>query len=422
MSKSDLKIITIGAGIGGLTFAIAAHQRGIKVQVYERNDTITEVGAGLALGPNSARIIAEDLGLKDELFRISTITKVPHERFYRKFDTSEEFLVLKSDDPKDYTAYNHRADFVKLLASKLPGSQIHLNKKLISIDTEAQTAKFQAQASDGPGEFEEVKYDILIGADGIHSKVRSLLFSQDKPINSFQVMYRDVIDFKDLRGPFKADLTKTTIWLAPGKRHVVTFPIDKSRFAAAAVLPADENYSDKESWKAEGNIDHLISKLGDFHSDVKNIFKSFKAIKIYGLYDREDLDKWFIDKVALLGDAAHPGQPHQGANAGQAIEDGLTLAIILEYAETDPDIKQNVNKWLNVFELSRKKRAEDVVLTSRRMGQIFDKLVDSEKSIKLIEKNFSWIYNHDANAEIEKAIYRLFGPDIALHIDYSHLK
>lgn len=420
ISSTPLKVIVIGGGIAGLTLALALNNHKIRVDVYERNNEITEVGAGLALGANSAKII-EDLGLKNGLDKISTRIGGG---YYRKHDTNEVFYFREGFEDK-LSAYTHRADFVKLLAESIPKEQIHLGHKLLNINTIDNIAIFETRVLDSnTGDVSIINetcvgFDILIGADGIHSKVRSLLFSKDEPVNSNQVMYRDVIDTKDLKGPFEADLSITNIWLGPGERHIVTFPIDENgkRFAAAAVVPV-ETTSVRESWKTKGDIYELVKKLDGFHPDVINIFKSFKEINIYGLFDRENLPTWVQKNVLLIGDAAHPGQPHQGANAGQAIEDAYVLSFILKYSKHDPNSRKNINKWLRAFEYSRKAHAEDVVLTSRRMGYIFNKLVASEKTKKLLKSNYKWFEDHDTHPEIEKAIYKVFGPDLALSIDY----
>ncbi|CDK28010.1 unnamed protein product [Kuraishia capsulata CBS 1993] len=409
-SGEPLIIAVIGGGVAGLTLALAAHQRGVRVDVFERNAEITEVGAGLALGANAVRII-ESLGIKDEFRAISSLSTNQVQNIYRRYNTSEEYHRGLYSNPDDHSAYHHRADFVKLLASAIPSDQIHLNKKFKSANQSQD--KVTVAFEDG-SEFEA---DILVGADGIHSKVRKYFFRDDNPVNSYQVMYREVIDIKDLKGPFENDLSQTTIWPAPGKRHVVTFPIDQGRrFAAAAIVPVSEDKKAEESWLLDGNVSDLLEILDDYHEDVKNIFRSFKKIKIYGLYDREKLDTWVDGNVLLIGDAAHPGLPHQGANAGQAIEDAYALAITLKYSEVDDDRRKNLNKWLKVFERARKDHAEGVALTSRRMGHVFNELVDNEKAVKIIKDNFRWIFNSDPSTEVQKAVFEYFGYELAFKL------
>ena len=153
--------------------------------------------------------------------------------------------------------------------------------------------------------------NVLIGADGIRSFVRSS-YNGDDPIFSDQVVVRNVVKAEAIPAKLTDCLIHGQIWLAPGKRHVVTFPIDQGRSVAiGAILPALPGYEWKETWKIQGDVNFQES-LETFDAPVRELFRCSDGQTIFGLYERIPLTSWTHGRIVLVGDAAHAMLPHQG--------------------------------------------------------------------------------------------------------------
>ncbi|KAG5963915.1 hypothetical protein E4U57_005783 [Claviceps arundinis] len=397
-SSAALDIIIIGAGVSGLTTALALCRLGIRADVYERNPTITELGAGIAIGPNAAHMLGK-LGLEAKLDEVSSR---PQEGVNLKFrehaDSTVKFVGRLNTERRSF--YCHRAKLVRILADELPQDQIHLDKCLrdVTQNDHSVTAHFHDDTS--------VTGHVLIGADGIKSFARSL-WNQESCVFSGQIVVRNLIKAEALPPELHDCLVHGQVWLAPGRQHVVTFPIERAKYlAVGAIAPAIPGHEWGESWKIRGDV-NFQDQLQSFDPPVRELFKYSEGQTIYGLYERNELPTWIHGRLVLVGDSAHAMLPHQGQGGSQSIEDAIVLSLTLAAAAASPPT--DLSRWLQTYQAARKPRTDHAAQISRATGQAFDKLMFSEEGMRFLQNAYSLFNKNDLFEDLRKAVEAEFG-------------
>ncbi|KAG6125912.1 hypothetical protein E4U12_006888 [Claviceps purpurea] len=404
-SSAAFGIIIIGAGVSGLTTALALRRLGIRADVYERNPTITELGAGIAVGPNAAHMLGK-LGLEAKLDEVSSR---PQEGVNLKFrehaDSTVRFVGRLNTERRSF--YCHRAKLVRILADELPHDQIHLDKCLrdVTQDDHSVTAHFHDGTS--------VTGHVLIGADGIKSFARSL-WNQESCVFSGQIVVRNLIKAEALPPELHDCLVHGQVWLAPGRQHVVTFPIERAKYlAVGAIAPAIPGHEWGESWKIRGDI-NFQDQLESFDPPVRELFKYSEGQTIYGLYERSELPRWIHGRLVLVGDSAHAMLPHQGQGGSQSIEDAIVLSLTLAAAAASPP--EDLPRWLQTYQAARKPRTDHAAKISRATGQAFDKLMFSEEGMRFLQNAYALFNMNDLFEDLRKAVEAEFGPGERLEL------
>ena len=305
MNKPRQTVAIVGAGIGGLTAALAFARHGAEVFVLEQAPALTEVGAGLQITPNGGRVL-QALGLSDAAARagIAADAVVPKDamsgRDVTRFD-------LTAQTPR--YRFFHRAGLQGLLAdgAEAAGVTVHLGVQAHGMD-----AQGVLQTSKGP-----MHADVVVGADGIHSKLRAYC-EPDAQQATFtgQVAWRGVV-------PTRETPAEAHIWMAP-HRHVVTYPLDNGLLNVVAV-------QERSAWAAEGwshgdDPQNLRAAFADCAPAVQEILAQIDRPLLWGLFRHPVVAQWTRGPVALLGDAAHPTLPFLAQGANLAIEDAYVLA------------------------------------------------------------------------------------------------
>lgn len=337
----NLKIAIIGAGIGGLTLALALKHAGFSFTVFESAPEIKPVGAGIVMAKNAMQIF-EKLGIKEKIenagSKISSL-KITNEQL------QPILKVDLTDFEKQYGVYNvaiHRADLQRVLAEEVGFENIHLSKRLQNIE---KTKRYSLEFEDGTIS----ACDILFGADGIHSQVRKQLFREAVIRDSEQRCWRGVLNIdSDIK------ITDETFesW-GKGKRFGAS-KINENQIYWFAVI--------NKSLIKNKNINELFS---EFHSDIQQIIsKTGENDIVYNsILDLKPFSPWQHETVCLMGDAAHATTPNMGQGACQAVEDAYVISELLKqgksFAET---FKQ--------YEKLRIKKAHDIVKTSWILGKI----------------------------------------------------
>jgi salicylate hydroxylase len=321
-----LRIGIIGAGIGGLTAAIALRQAGFEPDVYEQAPELTEVGGGINLGPNAARVLYR-LGLGPGLDRDGVRPLVTHQRRWQDGRTLQK-APLNPLCEQLYGAPHltlHRRDLLAVIASELPSERVHLSHRLAGF---ADRGGIVEAWFDNGARF---SFDVLVGADGIRSTVRAGLFGDEAPVFAGCVAYRGLVPIERI-----ADLSleqDNQSWVGPGG-HLVHYFVSRGRLLNFVGWTEHDAWN-REDWTDRATIDRALAAFAGWHPQIGRIIAAADTCFIWALCDRDPLPRWSIDRVTLLGDACHPMYPFMGQGAAQAIEDGAALAACLVASSGD---------------------------------------------------------------------------------------
>jgi salicylate hydroxylase len=382
----------IGGGIGGIAAALSLLRAGFDVHVYERAAAISEVGAGIQVSPNASRILHR-VGLAEELSRMGVRPMAFHQR---RWDDGRTLLRSPLGDAVvdafGFPHYQtHRADLLAALVSALPAGCLHVDHRLVDLIDHGD--RVEARFADGAS----AEFDVLVGADGIHSAVRSALFGAEGPVFTGCAAYRGLVPAERLR---HLDLEVTAqIWMGP-EAHFVHYFVAERRLVNFVAVVDREDWT-RESWTDRGEVADALAAYDGWHPQIHEILKSVDETFIWALFHRPPLPHWSSGRVTLLGDACHPMLPFMAQGAAQAIEDGAALAACLA---REPDIPEA----LRLYETKRLPRASRIQALSTINKTRFhlpdgpeqrarDEAMASgstDFSIKAVE----WIYGHDAGA------------------------
>lgn len=389
-----LRIAIVGGGIGGLTAARALLRRGLEVHVYESSPELKEIGAGVALGPNAMKALRSlDLEVP--------VRAIGYQAQFQRLRTWKGRMISKTDATVAAERFGangctiHRADLLDVLARSIPAGIVSLSARCEAVTTGESGAA--ARFTDGT----EIEADVIIGADGIHSAVRTSLFGPDAPQFTGKICYRSVIGVAAL--PAKRIEPYEGLWLGPHGTLVV-YGVRRGELINVVAHYDDATYK-HESWIAECDREEILTRYRRWHSSLRELFAAGDLWYKWALYDRDPIPAWTKGRTSILGDAAHPMLPYLGQGAGQAIEDGCVLAAALDKLGDDPA------GALELYERSRRPRASRVVLTSRGRGEdnhlvspaaalVRDVRIAIRKrfSTDLTGRGESWIAEYDAGS------------------------
>ena len=366
-----LKIGIVGGGVGGLSAGIALRNFGHDVEIFEQAPSYKRVGADINLTPNSVRALS-GLGVVPAL--LETAAR-PTYRISRVWDTGEETSRLELADSAvhNYGAPQltlHRADLLDALLAQIPPDTIRLDHRVRSIETERDTAA--VVFTNGRRRV----FDVLIGADGIHSVTRTALFGPEHPRYTGIVSHRAVFERSRASLP---DMDAFTKWWGPTPAfQLATFPLSRGReiFVFATTPEPDWHH---ESWTMPGNIDDVRRAYAGFHPEARAFIDACTEVMKTALYFRDPMPRWSSGCVTLLGDACHAMPPFMAQGAAMAIEDAVVLGRALAGVDA-----QGVEAALRRYETARKERAARVQIGSRGNEWLKE------------GGNADWVYGYDA--------------------------
>jgi salicylate hydroxylase len=370
---AQLRIGICGGGVGGMAAAIALRKAGHEAEVYEQTASYQRVGADINLTPNAVRALGS-LGVVQQLKETAAR---PTHRISRMWDTGEVTSKLEMSDVAEdkYGAPQltvHRADLLNALRLQLSQEAIKLGHRAEAVDNleEKPRVRFTNGATH--------EFDVLIGADGIHSLVRKTLFGPDQPQFTGLVSYRSVVDRSKLSLP---NLDAFTKWWGPTPdMQIVTFPLNRGRetFVFATTPQTDWLH---ESWTMPGDVEELRRTYAAFHPEARALLAACDSVTKSALYIRDPLPVWSEGRVTLLGDACHPMVPFMAQGACMAIEDAVVLGRAFDGAS-----ESNIGDALKRYENSRKERTARVQIGSRGNEWLKE------------GGNADWVYAYDANS------------------------
>jgi salicylate hydroxylase len=356
--RTDDPVLVIGAGLGGLTAAIALARAGLPVEVHEAASELRETGAGLTLG-RGAQHVFRDLGIQREVAAIACPAgALPflHYQNARLLMGAPDLGNGRADDgASDIVRHCYRADLqtVLIAAAERLGVRIHTGRRLTAM--EQKPGQVVARFADGSS----ASGSVLVGADGVRSAVRALLFPGDEPRYTNHLAYRFLVP-ADQAEPFMA-LGRSAIFIGP-KRTFNRYTMAGGKVVnCAGLVETDEVVG--EGWSISASRDEVARAFAGWHPDVLGLIEQAGPIIKWGLYDRTPLPRWSVGRVTLLGDAAHAMLPFLGAGAAMAIEDGWALARALQ-------LEPKVETALARYETARRPRTELLHAMSKRQGEV----------------------------------------------------
>jgi len=320
-----VRVIIAGGGTGGLAAAIALRKAGIEPLVLEQAPAFTAIGAGLGLYANAMKALTylgADAYWRENVARID----VAEQRGLG----DDELISTSSLDPQaakygEHYYCGHRADLLSSLLAALPPECVRTGSRVVAFEETPHDVRVEL------GNGEEVRGDLLVGADGLRSQTRKQLVGEREARFTGVVVWRGLIPREKV--PKRYD-GKIMSWYGP-RRHVLLYALRHGRhpesvYSLSAFVPATEVR--RESWTASGDLADLHASLADSCPAMHELLALMDSSLITGIYFRDPLETWGSDRVILLGDAAHPAPPSAGQGAGMALEDAVMLAACLERA------------------------------------------------------------------------------------------
>jgi salicylate hydroxylase len=369
---TNLSIGIVGGGVGGLVAAIALRARGHVVTVFEQTSRYGRVGADINLTPNAVHVL-DQLGVGEALRRTAAR---PTHRISRTWDTGAVTSSLEMADTaqQKYGAPQltiHRADLLAALDEKVPSEVIRLGTRITSIRQTPESAVLVTQSG------EEYSFDAIVGADGIHSMVRTTIFGPEHPTYTGLVAYRAVVPRARIASV--PNLDAFTKWWGPSPdSQIVTFPLNRGEDIFIFATIAQNDWTE-ESWTIEGDPKDIQTAYAGFHPEGRALVDACDKVMRSALHVRDPLPRWSDGRITLLGDACHPMTPFMAQGACMAIEDGVILGRALEGVET-----AGVAAALKRYEDTRRDRTARVQIGSRGNEWLRD------------GGNADWLYGYDA--------------------------
>ncbi len=402
-----MRILVIGGGIAGMATAIALEQAGFDPLVLEQAPGLAEIGSGIGLQANGMRVLAE-LGAADHV--LSTGVRIDSDE-WRRMETGEtifheSYAVRAERYGGIYILCMHRADLLEGLAKRVPPERIRLGSRLVALGERQDGVVAILETG------EEVFGDVLVGADGLRSTVRALLFGEQQARFTGFAAWRGTIPAAAMPPGFEHAFV---MWLGPG-RHAMTFPIRANLHTFNGFVPTTEIL--REEWGPSGDMEDLRRSFEGAAPEVLELIDQMTSALITPINFRDPLPLWGTERAVLLGDAAHPTPPSAAQGAGQALEDSVTLAACLRRAG-DPN---GVPAALAEFAARRQARTGSMLTAARINFGMFnerDPLQQRARDGRLQgmfrldpagETMFGWLYDHDAVAAAEAPLRPQAGP------------
>ena len=361
------QVVIVGGGIGGLTAALALQRVGVPVSVHEQAEEFGEIGAGVTITPNACHVLNYLLGEK----LVEYVCQVPKSGAIKHYLTGETLIdTQRGDLPKKQYGANycqaHRADLHDALREAVEANDpdaLHTGHRFVSLSESASeiTARFEnGDTASG---------DILLGCDGVHSVVRSVLWGADEPRFTGYVAWRGLVPTDRLDPAY---LEPDSAAFAGRGRTFTRYKVRRGELYNFVAFTQREQW-EAEGWSERADLSEVLAEFSDFAPEVQAILKATSPDQCFkwGLFDRPPLPQWTKGRATLLGDAGHPMTPFLAQGAAMAIEDAMVFARVI-------DLAADWQEALTRYEAARRERGTYVMLQSHvNARRIYDRDPDS---------------------------------------------
>jgi 2-polyprenyl-6-methoxyphenol hydroxylase-like FAD-dependent oxidoreductase len=363
-----LNIAIVGGGIGGVATAVALRQRGIETALYERAPEIREVGAGMMVWPNAARVLRE-LGVLDHLISLSG----RNTNFLVRARNGRVLMNIPLGEFDVPALCTRRSDLLAVLLAKIPSESIRLGHELSRLDQRESSVRLHFANGDC------AEHTAVIGADGIRSRTRAGLFGTIEPVDRGYTVWRGIAKYAG--AAIEAGFNSET-WGRGQRFGILNTGHDRVTWYAAS---------------RQRNC-NLLQAFDGWHDPIPELIRSTETILCNRALDLAPLPHWSRGAVTLLGDAAHPCTPNLGQGCCMAIEDAMVLAKSVHASHS-------ISAAFTHYETVRRPRTSHIQSRSRTMGwlgQWENRALTAGRDIvtqmlpaKIFERNLRRVYSYE---------------------------
>ncbi|WP_439619023.1 FAD-dependent monooxygenase [Shinella sp.] len=370
MPSGNQTIAIIGAGLGGAAAGALLQHAGFDVKVFEQAPSFTRLGAGIHMGPNVLKIFRR-IGMEQKLVDISS---TPSHWFSRDGITGAYLSRIPLEGYGATYCTVHRGDLSALQMETMAPGTVEFNKRLTRLEDNGSDVYLEFQ--DGTS----TRAAIVIGADGINSRVRETLLGAERPNYSGWVGHRAMISAEKLK---KLDLTfeDCVKWWGPD-RHMMVYYTTSRRDEYYYVTGVPHAAWEFDGAFVQSSREEMFDAFAGYHPVIQALIEATDDVTKWPLFNRNPLPLWSQGRMVLLGDACHPMKPHMAQGAAMAIEDAAMLARCLQ--EVGPNAYATA---FALYEANRRERATRV------------QTVSNANTFLLAQEDPSWVYGYDIYAQ-----------------------
>ena len=348
------RIAVVGAGLGGMTVAGFLQRAGFAVTIYEQAPAFSRIGAGIILSANAMKVLRRlgleqmvvDIGIKADCY------------ISRAWDTGETMYKIEFDAESEARfggpyANIHRGDLHAVLEKGVVPGSIAFNHRLAALDERRDAIRLAFDNG------VTVEADIVVGADGVNSKVREYLLGLEPPRYIGMAAQRAIFPTQALRGFKIPDCTK---WWGLD-RHILVYFMTSRRDEVYVIGVAPRATWDSDAASLPSSRQELFKNFGDFHPDLLRVIEVTTDVTVWPIFDRERNNRWSGGRIVLLGDACHPMRPFMAAGGAMAIEDAAILSRCLaQFDEAD-----EAYRWYEATRIDRVGAAQRISIENSWM-------------------------------------------------------
>jgi salicylate hydroxylase len=394
MISKDMRIGIIGAGIGGLTLALALRQRGLAADVYEQASELREIGAAVALTANGTREL-ERLGCLDGIAAFAT---EPTEIIWRGWCDDRRIASFPIGEGGMYRARFgapyfgvHRSDLQRVLGEAHGPDRLYLGHRLTALSE--KNGIIRLDFDNGVG----AEVDVLVGADGQRSLVRKFITGEERVSYTRTSGFRGIVPVSRL--PSLPDPRAVQFWMGPNA-HLLHFALGPSgsdvNFLAVVEGPTAWTH---ENWVAPITHNVAVAAFEGWHPAVIEMISAVPHDLRWGLFEVRPLRTWRRGRAVLLGDAAHGMLPHHGQGANVSIEDAITLAELLRAHRLD-EFDEAMQRYQTLRQLRTRTIQRSAHATNSVLHLTDDAFGARASYLARVPERFGWIHAFDALEDV----------------------